>query len=85
MLYTVLYMASIRTQIYLTRDQRAKLDEIRQRERKSLAQLIRDAIDAFLQKEGHDDAGVDEMLAESFGAIPDLEVPSRDEWDRGYG
>lgn len=77
-------MSSIRTQIYLTRTQREQLDELRRREKKSLAEVIREAVDAYLQG-SHNDADVDRMLEESFGSIPDLEVPSRDEWDRGFG
>jgi len=25
------------------------------------------------------------VLDETFGSMPDLEVPARSEWDRGYG
>ncbi len=73
-------MPSTRTQVYLTHEQRAKLDELRRREKKSLAALIREAVDAYLGSKSTD---VDEALRVSFGSIPDLEVPSRDEWDRG--
>jgi hypothetical protein len=75
-------MVSRRTQIYLTQDQRTKLDELRRRERKTLAHVIREAIDAYL---GNRPTDVDEMLEASFGSMPDLEGPFRDEWDRGYG
>ncbi len=75
-------MASRRTQIYLTGVQRDRLDAIRRRDRKSLAQLVREAIDAYL---GGDQADVDQALKASFGSIPDLDVPSRDEWYRGHG
>lgn len=82
MLYTVLYMASTRTQIYLTKEQRRALDVRMRRERKSLAQLVREAIDAYLG-EGAGDA--DEAFRAAFGSMPKLEVPARGEWDRGYG
>ncbi len=75
-------MASRRTQIYLTGDQREQLDVIRRRDRKSLAQVIREAVDAYL---GSDEPDVGEALRQSFGSMPDLDVPSRDEWDRGHG
>lgn len=77
-------MSSIRTQIYLTRSQREQLDELRRRDKKSLAEVIREAIDAYL-KGPYDDAEVDRMLEESYGSMPDLRVPPRSEWDRGYG
>lgn len=50
------------------------------RERKSLAQVVRDALDAYLSGDGD----FDRVRNDTFGALPDLEVPSRDEWDRGF-
>jgi predicted DNA-binding protein len=73
-------MAARRTQIYLTEDQRKRLDERRRRERRTLAQLVREAVDAYLA-----DRSVDPAVAlnSTFGALPKLEVPNRDEWKRG--
>lgn len=70
---------STRTQIYLTDQQRRALDEKAVREGRSLADLIREAVDAYLA------VGIDrsEALAATFAAVPDLDVPDRDEWDRG--
>lgn len=82
MLYTLLYMASTRTQIYLTDEQRERLDELGAREGKSLAQLIREAVEAYLS---HQHADFEEVMRATFGAAPKLEVPSRDEWDRDFG
>jgi hypothetical protein len=82
MMYTVLYMPSTRTQIYLTTEQRARLDALGKREGRTLAELVRRAVDAYLVRAAPD-AG--EALAATFGALPGLEVPSRDEWDRGRG
>jgi hypothetical protein len=79
-LYTVLYMAARRTQIYLTAEQRRRLDERRRRERRTLAELVREAVDAYLAERPFDTAAA---LNSTFGALPKLEVPSRDEWDRG--
>lgn len=72
-------MAARRTQIYLTADQRKRLDERRRRERRSLAELVREALDAYLADRSTDPASA---LNATFGVLPRLEVPSRDEWDR---
>jgi predicted DNA-binding protein len=80
-MYTALYMAgALRTQIYLTADQRARLDELRERDGKSLAELVREALDAYVAERVADP---DAALDATFGAAPDFAVPSRDEWDRG--
>ncbi len=78
MLYTALYMAATRTQIYLTSEQRQKLDSRRRRERKTLAAVVRDAIDAYLGKGPPVD--LRKTLDETFGVDPRFNVPSRDEW-----
>ena len=83
MLYTALYMATTRTQIYLTKEQRASLDALGRREEKTLAELIREAVDCYLEEQRWIDPK--EALDATFGACPDLEVPDRSEWDRGYG
>lgn len=75
-------MAATRTQIYLTREQRERLDEVTQRQGKSLAEVVRQAVDEYLDRSALD---LQSALEASFGSMPDLEVPSRDEWDRGYG
>lgn len=72
-------MAAQRTQIYLSKDQRAKIDRIRRREGKSLAEVVRDAVDAYVEDRDRD---VQAALDASFGSMPNLRVPSRDEWDR---
>jgi metal-responsive CopG/Arc/MetJ family transcriptional regulator len=73
-----------RTQVYLTAELRAGLDERARAEHKTMAHVIRDAIDRYLS-DGVDDAEREQMFADTFGALPDLarRVPSRDEWDRG--
>jgi predicted DNA-binding protein len=80
MRYTALYMAATRTQIYLTAEQRGRLDALGRREGKALAELVRDAVDAYLEQAAPD---ADTALAATFGALPRLEVPGREEWDRG--
>lgn len=75
-------MAGRRTQIYLTAKQRAELDAISKRQRKALAELIRDAVDQYLERSA---PTLDEALQATVGTMPDLDVPSRDDWNRGYG
>lgn len=79
MLYTALYMPSTRTQIYLTDDQRRRLDARGRRTGAPMAGMIREAVDAYLA-DGRPD--VEAALSETFGTLPDLELPSREEWDR---
>jgi hypothetical protein len=75
-----------RTQVYLTAEQRAGLDERARVERKTMAHVIRDAVDTYLAADV-DAAERDSLLADTFGSCPELgeRVPSRDEWDRGAG
>jgi hypothetical protein len=80
LLYTVLYMPATRTQIYLTQEQRAMLDDRARREGKSLAELIREAVDSYLVERSQD---AEAALNSTFGSMPDARIPSRDEWDRG--
>lgn len=82
-LYAALYMASIRTQVYLTEEQRAKVERLRARDGRTLAEVVRTALDEYLA--GQEQPDMRAAFAATFGAVPDLEVPSRDEWDRGYG
>lgn len=78
----LLYMAALRTQIYLTAEQRGRLDALRQSRGESLAELIRAAVDEFLDRERLDLATALEL---SFGAVPGLEVPPRSEWGEREG
>jgi len=77
-LYAVLYMPATRTQVYLTKEQRQKLDSRRRRERKTLAAVVRDAIDAYVGKEKP--ADLRKTLEQTFGVAPKFSVPSRNEW-----
>jgi hypothetical protein len=72
-------MGSTRTQIYLTDEQRRRLDARSRREGRSLAALIRDAIDRYLGDQ--DPSDVQAALDGAFGALPHLTVPSRSEWE----
>jgi hypothetical protein len=73
-------MAGKRTQIYLTPEQREGLDRLVERRGVPLAAVVREAVVRYLAEEPPD---LEEALTMTFGAMPDLEVPSRDEWDRG--
>lgn len=81
---TLVYMPrttvpKVRTQVYLTQEQRQRLAELGRLEDRSMAELVREAIDDYLG------AAPDAVAAleETFGAVPDLTVPSRAEWQRG--
>lgn len=75
-------MSATRTQVYFTEQQRRALDELAEREGKTLAELVREAVDAYLAQAPGDPEAI---LDQTFGSIPDLRVPARSEWDRGYG
>ena len=44
---------------------------------------MREAVDAYVAQ--GDPPALDAVLDETFGSMPDLRVPPRDEWDRGHG
>lgn len=79
MLYNALYMASTRTQIYLTDEQRRRLDAQGARTGAPLAKMIREAVDQYLADDRSDLVAA---LDETFGILPELELPDRDEWNR---
>ncbi len=71
-------MSATRTQVYLTAEQRLRIDEIARAEGVTLAEVVRRALDVYLQ----DELDPKEALAATFGADPDARAPSRDEWAR---
>jgi predicted DNA-binding protein len=73
-------MSATRTQVYLTEEQRRRIDAIAEAEGVTMAEVIRRALDSYLEDEAPD-PGV--ALAATFGAAPEAAVPGRDEWDRG--
>ena len=75
-------MPATRTQVYFTEEQRRRLDALARREGKTLAAVVRDAVDAHMARTAPD---LQTALDAVFGAMPELEVPARSEWDRGYG
>ena len=70
-------MSATRTQIYLQPQQRRRLDEIAGSRGLSLASVVREAVDLYI-----DTSPVDPTTAlkNTFGAAPDAEAPNRGEW-----
>jgi len=79
--YAALYMPATRTQIYLTKQQRRELDTRRRREGKTLAAVVREAVDAYIASDRSAIADRRAILDRTFGIAPDFEVPSRKEWE----
>jgi hypothetical protein len=80
-------MAATRTQIYLTQEQRDRIEELRSRDGRTLAEVIRTALDEYLETHSRPDeererAETQRVLDETFGIAPDFEVPPREEWNR---
>ena len=75
----------VRTQIYLTEDQRAEIAEIANRSGRRQSEVIREALDRFLEQRGRDRRRA--VLREAAGIwrnrsdLPDLTTLRR-EWDR---
>jgi hypothetical protein len=68
-----------RTQVYLTAEQRRRIDELAESEGVTMAEIIRRALDGYLA--GQKDPS--QALEATFGTVPDFSAPSRGEWDRG--
>jgi hypothetical protein len=79
-------MAAIRTQIYLTEEQRRQIEELRTSDGRTLAEVVRAALDEYFATHSREAAEElaerQRVLDETFGCMPDLEVPPREEWDR---
>lgn len=73
-------MVATRTQVYLTGEQRSRVDEIAAADGVTMAEVIRRALDAYLGQHVPDP---DATLASTFGADPTAAAPGRDEWARG--
>ena len=54
------------------------MDERAHAEGKTMAEVVRDAIEQYVERLDPADA-----LDSTFGSVPRVVVPSRDEWDRG--
>lgn len=73
-------MAATRTQIYLSESQRDRIDAVRDETGASLAEVIRLAVDEYLDRQRT--ADLQAALDATFGIAPDFEVPPRSEWSR---
>ena len=73
-------MPAVRTQVYLRPEQRERIDALAHTEGVTMAEVIRKAVDAYLESEVPE-AGA--ALSATFGVLPDASVPARDEWVRG--
>ncbi len=73
-------MAATRTQVYLTEEQRQRIDELAAVEGVTLAEIVHRALDAYFSSYVPDASA---SLSRTFGALANIEVPSRDEWQRG--
>lgn len=73
-------MSATRTQVYLTEVQRRRIDELAQACDMTLAEIVRQALDYYLEQQQPDPSAA---LAATFGADPAAQAPNRDEWDRG--
>jgi predicted DNA-binding protein len=72
-------MPMTRTQVYLPENLRARIDDRARAEGKTMAEVIRDAVEQYVP--AVEDADV--ALDATFGAVRSVSVPSRDEWHRG--
>ena len=66
--------------VYLTEEQRRRIDAIVDAKGESLAEIVRKALDRYLEEEVAD---ATTALAATFGADPGASPPDRDEWDCG--
>ena len=72
-------MSATRTQIYLTSEQRRRIDALTIAQGVPMAEVVRRALDAYLP----DDEIIDAALIRTFGSQPDASAPTRDSWQRG--
>jgi len=73
-------MPALRTQLYLAAEQRRRIDQVAARDGVTLAEVVRRALDHYLNDTGADPTAA---LDATFGADPEICPPSREEWTRG--
>ncbi len=69
-----------RTQIYLPEDQDRRLGRRARATGQTKSELIRQAIQRFLSRD-EEPSELERRLLDTGGALPDIEIPSRAEWD----
>jgi uncharacterized protein (DUF1778 family) len=76
-------MVQLRLQLYVTEEQRTRLEQRAAAEQKTVAQVVREAVDQHLADPA-DDEERQRILDETFGNCPGIGslMPSRDEWER---
>jgi hypothetical protein len=72
-------MTAVRTQIYLTSEQRDQIDRVAASEGVTMAEVVRRALDTYLER----DVDAKASLAATFGADTNATTPSRNDWRRG--
>jgi predicted DNA-binding protein len=72
-------MGLTRTQVYLTEEQRERIDRAAHARGVTMAEIIRSALDEYLEHDNDPSSA----LSATFGADPAVAPPSRDEWARG--
>lgn len=72
-------MSATRTQVYLSDEQRARIDRAAAADGVTMAEVIRRAVDQYLP----DEVDPTVALATTFGASPSANAPSRETWRRG--
>jgi len=75
-------MAALRTQIYLTAEQRKGLDALARAEGSTLAGVIRNAVDQYLEQVAPDPEAI---LEATFGVAPDFPRLDRRDWAEREG
>jgi hypothetical protein len=73
-------MSATRTQVYLTEEQRRRVDALAAAAGLTMAEIVRRALDAYLDDESPDPGPA---LAATYGADPSATAPNREEWGRG--
>lgn len=72
-------MSATRTQVYLTEEQRRRIDALVEAQGVTLAEIVRRALDVYLANVHVDPS---QALSATFGADREARHPERDEWDR---
>ena len=75
-------MSATRTQIYLHPSQRRRLDEIAGARGSSLAAVVREAVELYIEQAPVDPATA---LESTFGAAPEARSPGRGDWETRSG